>query len=67
MRHDKENIPLQTVIFVYGMFGNSTEGVTKFVTQDWDAITPRNKMTHRWPRNKMPLPFGFHYAINNFS
>ena len=67
MRHDKENIPLQTVIFVYGMFGNSTKGVTKFVTQDWDAITPINMMTHRWPRNKMPLPFGFHYDRYDYS
>ena len=67
MRHDKENIPLQTFILVYGMIENSTEGVTKFVTQDWDAITPRNKMTHRWPRNKMPLPFGFHYARYDYS
>ena len=67
MRHDKENIPLQTLILVYGMIGNSAECVMKFVTHDWDATTPRNMMSHRWPRNKMPLPFGFHCARYDYS
>ena len=67
MRHDKEDIPLQTFILVYGMIGHSTEGVTKFVTQDWNAITPRNMITQRWPHYKMPLPFSFLYARHNSS